>query len=103
MQSTLGGLVRIWQATSGPALFDDRDNVSREGDEMALGARGVRTRNDPRPQRRPAPERLARACAAHPRRTLGLWGVAVVFALALVATSLHALTADAHVVGSPES
>jgi RND superfamily putative drug exporter len=48
-------------------------------------------------------ERLARACAAHPRRTLGLWGVAVLAALALVATSLHGLTSDAHVVGSPQS
>ncbi len=48
-------------------------------------------------------ERLARACAAHPRRTLVLWGVAVLVALALVATSLHGLTSDSHVVGSPES
>jgi uncharacterized membrane protein YdfJ with MMPL/SSD domain len=48
-------------------------------------------------------ERLARACAAHPRRTLAFWGVAVLAALALVATSLHGLTSDSHVVGSPES
>ena len=48
-------------------------------------------------------ERLARACAAHPRRTLGAWAVAVVVALVLVATSLHGLTSNAHVVGSPES
>jgi putative drug exporter of the RND superfamily len=48
-------------------------------------------------------ERLARGCAAHPRRTLGLWGLAVLAALVLVATSLHGLTSNAHVVGSPES
>jgi uncharacterized membrane protein YdfJ with MMPL/SSD domain len=48
-------------------------------------------------------ERLARACAAHPRQTLGLWVVAVLAALALVATSLHGLTSNAHVVGLPES
>ena len=48
-------------------------------------------------------ERLARACAAHPGRTLALWGVAVVGAIALVATSLHGLTTQAHVIGSPQS
>ena len=48
-------------------------------------------------------ERLARACAAHPRRTLALWGVAVVVALVLVATSLHGLTTQAHVIGNPQS
>ena len=48
-------------------------------------------------------ERLARACAAHPRRTLALWGVAVVVAIALVATSLHGLTTQAHVIGNPQS
>src|SRR6478672_6132990 len=48
-------------------------------------------------------ERLARACAAHPRRTLALWGAAVVVALALVATSLHGLTTQAHVIGNPQS
>ena len=48
-------------------------------------------------------ERLARACAAHPRRTLALWGVAVVVALALVATSLHGLSTQAHVIGNPQS
>jgi len=31
-------------------------------------------------------ERLARSCAAHPRRTLLAWGVAVLAALALVAS-----------------
>ncbi len=48
-------------------------------------------------------ERLARSCGAHPRRTLAAWAVAVVVALLLVATSLHGLTSNAHVVGSPES
>jgi RND superfamily putative drug exporter len=48
-------------------------------------------------------ERLARTCAAHPRWTLALWGVAVVVALVLVATSLHGLSTQAHVVGNPQS
>src|SRR4029077_18468372 len=48
-------------------------------------------------------ERLARASAAHPRRTLALWGVAVLVALGLVATSLRGLTSNSHVVGNPES
>ncbi|MFZ0343456.1 MAG: MMPL family transporter [Gaiellaceae bacterium] len=48
-------------------------------------------------------ERLARGCAARPRLTLALWGAAVLIALALVATSLHGLTSNSHVVGSPES
>jgi putative drug exporter of the RND superfamily len=48
-------------------------------------------------------ERLARASAARPRRTLAFWGLAVLAALVLVATSLHGLTSNAHVVGSPES
>jgi uncharacterized membrane protein YdfJ with MMPL/SSD domain len=48
-------------------------------------------------------ERLARASASRPRRTLALWGVGVVAALVLVVTSLHGLTSNAHVVGSPES
>ena len=48
-------------------------------------------------------ERLARACAAHPRRTLAFWGVAVVVALGLVATSLHGLSSNGNVIGNPES
>jgi uncharacterized membrane protein YdfJ with MMPL/SSD domain len=48
-------------------------------------------------------ERLARASAARPRRTFALWGVAVVVALALVATSLHGLSSNGNVVGNPES
>ena len=48
-------------------------------------------------------ERLARACAARPRLTLALWGVAVLVALALVATSLHGLSSQGQVEGNPES
>ena len=48
-------------------------------------------------------ERLARACAAHPRRTFAAWGFAVVAALVLVATSLHGLTSSGRVEGNPES
>ncbi|MFL5959695.1 MAG: MMPL family transporter [Gaiellaceae bacterium] len=48
-------------------------------------------------------EKLARASAARPRRTFALWGVAVLAALALVATSLHGLRSDSHVVGKPDS
>jgi RND superfamily putative drug exporter len=48
-------------------------------------------------------ERLARAAAAHPRRTIGAWGLAVLVALVLVATSLHGLTSTANVIGNPES
>src|SRR5207244_7462574 len=48
-------------------------------------------------------ERLARASAAKPRRTFALWGVAVVIALGLVATSLHGLSSESHVIGTPES
>jgi putative drug exporter of the RND superfamily len=48
-------------------------------------------------------ERLARGCAARPHLTLAFWGAAVLIALALVATSLHGLTSNSHVVGSPES
>jgi uncharacterized membrane protein YdfJ with MMPL/SSD domain len=48
-------------------------------------------------------EGLARTSAERPRRTLLFWGVGVLAALALVATSLHGLTSNAHVVGSPQS
>ena len=48
-------------------------------------------------------ERLARGCAARPRLTLAFWGAAVLVALVLVATSLHGLTSNSHVVGKPES
>jgi putative drug exporter of the RND superfamily len=48
-------------------------------------------------------ERLARASSAHPRRVLTAWGVAIVVALVLAATSLHGLTSNASVTGKPES
>jgi uncharacterized membrane protein YdfJ with MMPL/SSD domain len=48
-------------------------------------------------------ERLARASARRPGRALAIWGIVVVAALALVATTLHGLTSNAHVVGSPDS
>ncbi len=47
--------------------------------------------------------RLARAAAARPRRTLAFWGLAVVVALGLVATSLHGLSSNGKVIGNPES
>jgi uncharacterized membrane protein YdfJ with MMPL/SSD domain len=48
-------------------------------------------------------QRLARACSARPRRVLVAWGVAIVAALVLAATSLHGLTSTASVTGNPES
>ena len=48
-------------------------------------------------------ERLASACAAHPRRTFAGWGIAIIAALVLAATSLHGLTSNASVSGTPES
>jgi RND superfamily putative drug exporter len=48
-------------------------------------------------------ETLARRAAARPVRTLALWGVIVVVALALVATSLHGLTSNSAVSGHPAS
>jgi uncharacterized membrane protein YdfJ with MMPL/SSD domain len=48
-------------------------------------------------------ERLASAAAAHPWRTLGAWALTIAAALALVATSLHGLSSNFHVTGSPES
>jgi putative drug exporter of the RND superfamily len=48
-------------------------------------------------------EKLARASAARPRRTFAWWGIAVLAGLALVATSLHGLSSDSHVVGKPDS
>src|SRR5262245_39007584 len=48
-------------------------------------------------------ERLARACAAHPRRTFLAWGLAVVGSLLLTATALHGLTSNGTVSGNPES
>jgi|CZKG01.1.fsa_nt_gi hypothetical protein len=48
-------------------------------------------------------ERLAELCAAHPQRTLGVWGLALLTALVLVATTLHGLSSSYHFVGKPES
>jgi uncharacterized membrane protein YdfJ with MMPL/SSD domain len=48
-------------------------------------------------------EKLARACAARPRRTFVAWGIAVFVALALVATSLHGLSSNGNVIGKPDS
>jgi uncharacterized membrane protein YdfJ with MMPL/SSD domain len=48
-------------------------------------------------------ERLARACAARPRRTLVFWGVAVLVAIVLIVTSLHGLSSQGNVEGNPES
>ena len=48
-------------------------------------------------------ERLARACASRPRRTFVFWGIAVLAALVLVATSLHGLSSQGSVIGKPES
>jgi len=48
-------------------------------------------------------ERLARACAARPRRTFVCWGIAVVAAIALVITSLHGLSSNGNVIGKPDS
>src|SRR5450755_4289504 len=48
-------------------------------------------------------ERLAVASARRARRVLAIWGIAVVVALILVATSLSGLTTSAHVVGTTQS
>ena len=54
-------------------------------------------------QARGVTERLAQACAGHPRRVFAGWALAVVAALVLVATSLHGLTSNSTVSGNPES
>jgi len=48
-------------------------------------------------------ERLAAASARRPLRTLAIWGLAVLAALVLVATSLKGLTTSAYVVGTTQS
>src|ERR1700756_331519 len=48
-------------------------------------------------------ERLARSCASRPRRTFVFWGIAVLAALVLVATSLHGLSSQGNVIGNPDS
>ena len=44
--------------------------------------------------------RLARVSAAHPGRTLGLWGAAVVASIAVIALLLGSALTTAHAVGS---
>jgi hypothetical protein len=48
-------------------------------------------------------ERLARWCSTHPRRTLGIWALAIISALAAVALAMGELTTEGHVTGDPES
>ena len=49
-------------------------------------------------------EGLARACAAHPKRTLGAWLVAVLVSFVVIALLLgDALTSDGDVTSNPES
>jgi len=48
-------------------------------------------------------ERLARSCASRPRRTFVFWGIAVLAAFALIATSLHGLSSQGNVIGNPDS
>lgn len=56
------------------------------------------------PDRRPdMTQRLARAAASHPRRTIGAWLIAVVVAFVLIGTALSGLSSTPRAVGSPES
>ena len=48
-------------------------------------------------------ERLARWCSTHPRRTLAIWVLAIVSAVAAVALVMGDLTTEGHVTGNPES
>ena len=48
-------------------------------------------------------ERLARASARRPKRTLALWGLAVVVSFVLVGTALGGLSTEGYVSGHPES
>jgi putative drug exporter of the RND superfamily len=48
-------------------------------------------------------QRMAAFSSRRPRRTLAIWGLVVVAALALAATSLKGLTTSAHVVGTTQS
>jgi RND superfamily putative drug exporter len=50
-----------------------------------------------------ATERIARACAAHPWRTLAAWGVAIALSGLAIAFLMTGLTTDAVVTGDPES
>jgi RND superfamily putative drug exporter len=74
---------------------------------LALSPRGlcqiVENEAEGRATKEGITELLARRCAAHPRRTLAVWGGVVVAALVLVASSLHGLTTDSAVSGTPAS
>jgi RND superfamily putative drug exporter len=48
-------------------------------------------------------QRIARACAAHPGRTLAAWGVVLLASIAALAFVLTGLTTDAHGTNNPES
>src|SRR5262249_50311958 len=49
-------------------------------------------------------ERIAKACAAHPWRTLAAWLMAVIASIALVATVMPGrLSTNGYVIGSPQS
>jgi putative drug exporter of the RND superfamily len=48
-------------------------------------------------------ERIARACAAHPWRTLGAWGVALLSAIAALVLVMTGLTTEAKGTNNPES
>jgi uncharacterized membrane protein YdfJ with MMPL/SSD domain len=48
-------------------------------------------------------ERIARACAAHPGRTLAAWGVVLAASIAALAFALTGLTTDAAATNNPES
>ncbi len=54
-------------------------------------------------RRRGVSERLARSCAAHPWRTLALWGAAVITGLALTFGVLRGLTSEGRIANNPES
>ena len=52
----------------------------------------------------PSPEALARASARHPRRTLALWGVALVASIGIIGALLgDSLTTEGRVTSNPES
>jgi uncharacterized membrane protein YdfJ with MMPL/SSD domain len=46
---------------------------------------------------------LARSCAAHPKRTLAAWGVAVVLSFVFLGTILKSFSTESTVTGTPES
>ena len=48
-------------------------------------------------------ERIARACAAHPGRTFGAWGLVLAAAVAAIVLVMTGLTTEAETTGDPES